>query len=247
MSEHRGKVGPVTIPALLHNLCAARQTGTLVVSREELRKTIYFDEGRIVFAASTDPDERLGALYLKEGMVSLAALHEAVKASMDGKKRLGTVLVQMKAIRPQDLVWGVSEQVKSMVLSLFHWTRGDFVFEPGALPSSEVITLKMFTPDLLLAGVKSITSWSRIEAAVGGLQTTFGTTPQLQELAGTLNLSLDEWTLLSRCEGKATLGGICEESTMADFEVCRLIWAFTVVGLLRRHQPARAAAAGRSS
>ena len=243
MSEQRGKIGPITVPALLHNLCAARQTGTLVVSDEARRKSIYFDGGRIVFAASTDPDERLGALYLREGMIGLSAVQEAARISLAEKKRIGTVLVQMKAIRPQDLVWGVSEQVKDMVLGLFQWVRGEFAFEAGPLPSSEVITLKIFTPDLLLTGIKSITSWSRIEAAVGGLDTLYSTTPQLQELAGALNLTLDEWTLLSRCEEQAALGKICEESAMADFEVCRLIWAFTVVGLLRRHQAARAATA----
>ncbi|MGH9866696.1 MAG: DUF4388 domain-containing protein [Candidatus Polarisedimenticolia bacterium] len=246
MSDTRGKIGPITVPALLHNLCAARQTGTLVVSDEARRKSIYFDEGNIVFAASTDPDERLGALYLRQGMVGLRAVQQAVEVSLAEKKRLGTVLVQMKAIRPQDLVWGVSEQVKEMVLGLFQWVRGEFAFEAGPLPSSEVITLKMFTPDLLLTGVKSISSWSRIEAAVGGLDTRYGTTPQLEDLAGALNLTLDEWTLLSRCEQEAPLGKICEESAMTDFEACRLIWAFTVVGLLRRQQAAARAAAARA-
>jgi hypothetical protein len=127
-----------------------------------------------------------------------------------------------------------------MVLELFQWVGGEYLFEPGPLPTSEVITLKMFTPDLLLTGVKRIHSWSRIEAAVGTLQTPYSTTAEIEELAGALNLTLDEWTLLSRCEGQVPLGSLCEESAMADFEVCRLVWAFTVVGLLRRHQTAQA-------
>ena len=81
---------------------------------------------------------------------------------------------------------------------------------------------------------------------MGGLDARYATTPQIEDLAGALNLSLDEWTLLSRCEGDATLGKICEESAMADFEACRLIWAFTVVGLLRRQQAAARSARARA-
>jgi hypothetical protein len=243
MPEHRGKIGPITLPSLLHTVCAARETGTLTVSDATRRKRVYVEEGRIVFAGSNDPDERLGALFLREGMIGLRALQSALSVSLGEKKRLGTVLVQQKAIRPQDLVWGVTEQVKEMVLELFQWTAGEFLFEPGPLPTSEVITLKMFTPDLLLTGVKRIQSWSRIEAAVGPLSTPYSTTAEIEELAGALNLSLDEWTLLSRCEGEVPLERLCEESAMADFEVCRLLWAFTVVGLLRRHQLAAGTAA----
>jgi len=245
MPEHRGKIGPTTLPSLLQTTSASHHSGTLSVSQGKRVKRVFIEEGRIVFAGSNDPDERLGALYLREGMISLQALQDALAVSLAEKKRLGTVLVQNKAIRPQDLVWGVTEQVKGIVLELFQWSSGEYLFEPGPLASPEVITLKMFTPDLLLTGVKSIQSWSRIEAAVGGLGTLYSTTPELQELAGALNLSLDEWTLLSRCESEVPLGRLCEESAMADFEVCRLIWAFAVVGLLRRHQAAKAAAAAR--
>ncbi|HKY31167.1 MAG TPA: DUF4388 domain-containing protein [Candidatus Polarisedimenticolia bacterium] len=244
MANTQGTIGPVTLPSLIHDLCRSKTTGTLMVADEPIRKTLYFDAGKVVFAASTDPDERLGELFLRRGMVGLDVLREAAAESVSKGKRLGTVLVERKAIRPQDLIWGVSEQVKSMVISLFQWTRGTWKLNAGPLPSQEVITLKVFTPDLLLTGIKSIESWSRIEAAVGGPGTRYATTPQLEELAGALNLSLDEWTLLSRCEAEATLSQICSESAMGDFESCRLIWAFTVVGLLERRRAAAAMSAG---
>ena len=151
MPEQRGKIGPTTLPSLLHTICSAHHTGTLTVSDGKRIKRLFTEEGRIVFAGSNDPDERLGALYLREGMIGLKALQEALSVSLAEKKRLGTVLVQNKAIRAQDLVWGVTEQVKGIVLELFQWTSGEYLFEPGPLASKEVITLKMLTPDLLLS------------------------------------------------------------------------------------------------
>jgi hypothetical protein len=233
------RIGALTIPSLIQGLCGEKKTGTLGLKDEEIVRTLYFDTGRVVFASSTDPDDRLGQLYFKKGMISLKTLTEAAAVSAAEGKRMGNVLVGMKAIRPQDLIWGVTEQVKQMVLSLFQWTRGVHTFKPGPLPSDEVITLKMSTADLVMAGIKGINAGSRIAAAVGDLETSYQSSPRLQELAGQVTLSLDEWTLLSRCEAGATLGQICQASPMNDFEVCRLIWAFMVVGLLLKQEAAQ--------
>ncbi|HEY3174545.1 MAG TPA: DUF4388 domain-containing protein [Candidatus Polarisedimenticolia bacterium] len=235
-----GSVGPLTLPTLIQGLCGERETGTLVLKDDAIERTLYFDTGRVVFATSNDPDDRLGQLLFRHGMISLTTLKEAAAVSSFHGKRMGTVLVGMMAIRPQDLIWGVTEQVKQMVLSLFQWTRGCYTFEAGPLPSEEVITLKMPTPDLVMAGIKSIDAWSRIEAAVGDLETRYQPSSRLQELSKELTLSLDEWTLLSRCESGATLGQICEVSPANDFEVCRLIWAFMVTGLLLKQEAAQA-------
>jgi len=232
----RGPIGPLTLPFLIQQLHGDQGSGTLELHDDPIRKTLYLDGGRVVFAASSDLNERLGQLYLRRRMIGLKTLREAsAAASLEGK-RLGAVLVEMKAIRPQDLVWGVGEQVRQIALSLFQWTRGEYQFKPGKPPSDEVITLNMHTADLILAGVKSIDSWSRIEVAVGDLETRFVASPRLQHQAREMNLSLDEWTLLSYCESGATLGEICERSAMGDFEACRLIWGFMVVGLVAKNE-----------
>ncbi|HET6372161.1 MAG TPA: DUF4388 domain-containing protein [Candidatus Polarisedimenticolia bacterium] len=233
-----GKIGPLTFPSLVQSLCAGEETGTLVVTRStndvETAKTLYLDKGRVVFASSTDPDDRLGQLFLRRGMIGLEALQTAAVSSTNEGKRLGGVLVQMKAIRPEDLVWGVTEQVRGIVVGLFSWTNGVYRFTPGRPSSQELITLKMSTADLVLSGIRSIESWSRIEAAAGEIATRYTTNPRFEQLARELTLSLEEWTLLSRCESGATLGQVCHDSTLPDFEVCRLVWGFMVVGLLRR-------------
>jgi len=40
-----------------------------------------------------------------------------------------------------------------------------------------------------------------------------------------------------------TVGEICAASTLPDFEVCRAIWAFRVLGILRSTDAAKRAAA----
>ena len=238
-----GPLGPLTTPSLIQSLCGARATGTLTLEDSGLSKNLYLDQGRVVFASSTDPEDRLGQLYLRHGMIGLGALKEAAKVALTGKKRLGAILVEMKAIRGQDLVWGVAEQVRGIVMGLFDWTRGEYQFTTGKLPTQEVITLKVPTGDLIMAGIKRIESWYRIEAAVGDLDSHYVCSPRFEELARELNLSLDEWTVLSQCESGASLADILAAFPRKDFEVCRLIWAFMVVGLLQKSAAVRTQAA----
>ncbi|MBI3450845.1 MAG: DUF4388 domain-containing protein [Acidobacteria bacterium] len=229
-----GQLGPLTLPSLIHDVCEEKNTGYLAVRDGDIEKSVYVDSGGIVFARSNDKEDRLGSLLIKRGMVSARQMEQAVRAAQESGKRLGGVLVERHTIRPQDLTWGVREQVKEIVVGLFSWTHGTYAMHFGPLPSDEVITLKMSTGDIILEGVKGIGEWIRIQLAVGGLDARYQVSPRLDEMGRTMNLSLDEWTLLSRCEQAVELGVLCEVSPMKDFDVCRLVWAFTVVGMLNR-------------
>jgi hypothetical protein len=234
LEDSQGKLGLLTLPSLIHDVCDEQHTGILTVRDDDHEKTVFIESGRIVFAQSNDLDDRLGTLFLKKGMVGLSDIESAATEAMATGQRMGGVLVQMQAIRPQDLVSGVREQVMEIVTGLFTWTKGSYETNFGPLPGKEVITLKMSTGDMVLEGVRRINSWSRIKLAVGDLETMYQVSPRLQELGQQMNLSLDEWTFLSRCEGPISLQQLCEASALKDFEVCRLVWAFSVVGLLNR-------------
>jgi len=234
VAETHGQLGLLTIPSLVHDVCAEARTCILTVKDGEREKSLYIEKGKIVFARSNELDDRLGTLLLREGRISLRDLETAGQLSAETGQRLGGVLVANQIIRPQDLVTGVREQVKAIVTSLFLWTKGDYEIKLGPLPGKEVITLKNSTGDMILEGVKRIESWSRITQAVGGMNTRSQVTSRLEEIGELMSLSLDEWTFLSRCEGPVPLAHLCEASPLKDFEVCRLIWALTVVGLLKR-------------
>ena len=75
-------------------------------------------------------------------------------------KRFGTVLVEMGYLEPKELVRGVVEQTKDIILLAFHWTTGDYRLDPGPAPG-EAITLDMSTPQLILDGISQIEAWSR--------------------------------------------------------------------------------------
>ncbi|MEE9231518.1 MAG: hypothetical protein V3U86_12515, partial [Acidobacteriota bacterium] len=56
----------------------------------------------------------------------------------------------------------------------------------------------------------------------------------LSELTQDMNLSLEQWSLLSVCDEPSSLKQICASSALKDFEICRLMWAFLATGMVRK-------------
>ncbi len=200
----------------------------------KVEKSVYFNEGRAIFATSNHPDDRLGELFFRQGLVSLENFLKAGEVSVRTKKRLGTVFVEFGFITAEGLVEGVTEQVKGILLSIFHCTGGMYSFRMGPLPTEEVITLRISTGDIIIQGVKQIQSWQRIWEAAGGLDASYQNTDRIEELTKDVTLSLEEWTLLSYLERRLALKEVCSTSPMKDFEICRLLWAFQVLGIVSK-------------
>ncbi len=232
-----GILSTTTFPGLIYSILQQRETGVLTLAGEAAEKAIYIQSGRPVFATSNDRDDRLGQIFFKSGQISLENLMAALEASLRGKKRLGTILVEMGLITPHALVEGVLAQVRNIVCSLFLWTRGRYRYVPGPLPSDEVITLKLSPGDIILEGIRRIESWDRIWDAVGSLDMEYRTAEGITERAQSLKLSLEEWTLLSHCERPITLRDLCRVSTMKDFDICGLLWALLTLGIVNRVEP----------
>jgi len=229
-----GILSSATFPALLYSILGRTDTGVLTLTGESSEKTIYVQDGRPIFATSSDRDDRLGQVLFKTGQVSLVGLMEAVEVSVRSGKRLGTVLVEQGLIQPHELVEGVRSQVRAIIHSLFVWTRGRYRYTPGTLPTEEVITLRLSPGDLILEGIRTIDSWGRIWEAVGPLEATYRTTERLEPLVKDMALSLEEWSLLSHCEQPVPLKELCRISPVADFEICRFLWAALTLGIVQR-------------
>jgi len=233
-----GRLQGIGVPDLLWTLCRSGATGVLRITRCDIEKAVYVEEGRIVFATSSDPDDRLGEMFLRRGLVSIDQLDQAISGLSSGK-RLGTLLVEAGHLDPDALVHGVLDQVEEIVLDLFEWEDGDYHFEQGALPTDELIKLGMKTGELLLRGIRQLRAFSRIRRSVGALQKVYGVTESWKELLEGVSLTPAERSLVDRlAEGDASLEELCREVFLSNFEIYQTMWALRVLGAVeRRDEP----------
>jgi len=227
-----GRLEGVALPDLLWAFYRARKTGLLRFEYKQVCKTIYLDDGEIVFASSNNRDDRLGEQLLRQGTITLAELEQAV-SRIDSGKRIGTLLVEIGALSPENLVDGVVDQVKRITLELFAWEEGEYHFEEGPLPSDEVITLNMSTGELLLSGIRGIRSFARIRRSVGTPRTMYRMCDNWRESLEGVRLSEGEELLVARLEqADESVEGLCREVFLSNYEIYQTLWGLKVVGAI---------------
>ena len=230
--KQEGSLGEIDVADLVQEAGATRVSGRLQLEGEAVQMVLTFEEGRLVFAASSDPDQRLGSKLLRRGAITLRQMEDATKAVAPGK-RFGTVLVEMGALDTKELVRGVIDQTRDIILQAFRLTAGQYRLHEGKGPGED-ITLNMSTPQLVLDGISQIEAWTRIARGCGGLGVHYVAVSGTDELFKQLTLDVDQAALLRATRQPADVESLCAGSVLNDFEVCRTLWAFRVIGLVRR-------------
>lgn len=232
----QGRLEDVHFSEILLTISQRKETGVLHVVRYRIEKDIYFQDGRIVFAKSNDRDERLGELVLRSGKIGYRHLDESSKKVVPGL-RLGTILVQEGFLKASDLYLGVIQQVEEIVYSIFDWSEGTFAFRNGELPTKEVITLSISTPDIILKGISRVWRWSWVRDWVGPLNTVYVRKDDWENVAKKMSITPQIQAMIDLLEQPRLLEEILDISAMSNFETCKLLWSLLIIGLI---QPAMA-------
>jgi hypothetical protein len=239
MNTHQplhGRLEDVHFSELLLTISQRKESGVLHVARQKIEKDVYFQDGRIIFAKSNDPDERLGELCLRTGKISFRHLDESAKKVVPGL-RLGTILVQEGFLRASDLYQGVIHQVEEIVYSLFDWSDGTFEFRAGELPTKEVITLSISTPDIIIAGINRVWRWSWIRDWVGPLDTVYVRKEDWEIVAKRMTITPVIQAIMDLLEKPRSLEEILNTSSLTNFETCKILWALLIIGIIQPAMP----------
>jgi hypothetical protein len=220
-----GGIGPVLV-----RLCRDGETGVLYVSHDAVDRAVHLREGRCIFATSSNIDDGLLAHLLRRGVISLRDREETARRLLSNK-RVGTILREMGVIDEHDLAEMVKEQVAEVLFDTFRWNRGEFAFVPGELPTIEEIVLESSIEDIAQRGITRVTSWSRVMHGIGGLETRLVLSNDYLETLDRMNVGQEEWEVVAALRAPKTVSEICRESSLGDFRVCQILWAFNLIGV----------------
>lgn len=223
----KGDLSALPLPDILQHVRLAKATGVLSVSRGGAKKALYVTAGRVVFATSNLPNDRLGEILLREGKITVEEYEASIKAISKGKRQ-GKALVEMGALSPKDLWEGVQFQVQEIVYPIFQWEDGQFHFEESSAPEKERITVELEIVDLILAGLR------RVDAN-GPIQ---GRYPEghlvLEKLAAAPGaLEPYEEHVLNLVDGERSVVEICRDSEIGDNETLKVLYALLAIGVVR--------------
>lgn len=123
-----GKLEDTPLQELLQVMAASQVTGKLRLTGRDREGIIVFRNGNIVYAASSAARQTLGNLLLLQGLVSEEKLSNALDRQHAAREeqRLGSILVEMKAIDEETLAEVVQQQTERVVTEFLAWESGYF-------------------------------------------------------------------------------------------------------------------------
>lgn len=125
-----GKLEDVPAGEILMILSDSEKTGKLNVTTGTQEGMIVFRGGKIIYAASSTIRETFGSIALALQIVSSRQLEKAVQLQYRSHedKRLGEILIELGAMRQEDVERVLVHQVSQVVREIFEWKAGYFRF-----------------------------------------------------------------------------------------------------------------------
>lgn len=216
-------------------LSRERRSGDLQIRSRKIVKTIFFDHGRVVFAASNMKKDRLGEALVALGRITDDEFSRAVSFMKEGEKRrrFGEALVRAGVMDKDELGRSVARQVKRIVLSLFEFTDGATSFEerPCAIPLEYMVSLSVHR--LLYVGIKTMKSRELILEGLGELDRYVSLAPVPPFRFGVKKCSAEELEIMEQAKGRVTLRRLCWAPGGLSLSRLRVTYALLASGVLQ--------------
>jgi type IV pilus assembly protein PilB len=212
----------------------ARRSGLIHLQRRQIEKMILIREGAVLRAQSNVESERLGQILLKRNLVSSWDLEIALGQAKDLEKRLGQVLVGMSAIKEPVLNNTLVSQTRDIIFSLIDWEEGEYRNELKDELDSEIYFEQLYTPELILQGMRRISNIVLLLRPVGDLQGTIKLAPDYLEKTRRVTLLSEEKSILALLNKQSSLRDLIQASGMEKLTVYRSVAALMAIDVLQQ-------------
>ena len=220
----QGDLSKIQIPDVLSFVAMIRETGKLVVRREGLERIVHWKDGEIVFASSNSSEHSLGQFLLRNGKITVAQ-YEDSRRRVTPQLRHGKILVQMGAISPKDLWWGVKNQVLEIIYSIMGWKDGEFAFHASTDElAQERIVLQINTSSVIMEGIRRLDESERIREKIPDRDAVFARVPGVAPDFDELEMSDAEVEIYNDIDGVLTVRELTGRSALTEFEVARILF-----------------------
>jgi curved DNA-binding protein CbpA len=227
-----GSLGEKLLADIVRELGETRASGLLRLTQGKTIKAIFFETGSPVFAISNLSQEQIDFHLVQQRCATRAQVDEALKEG--GKMhRIGQTLVEKGVIDSETMRRATRQLAKEIVLSLFEWTSGEFVFDER-MKAEHSVKLDWNASDCILEGTRAASRLDQFAHSVAPE----GYWVSRSKKVGTSNgfagkLDSIESYLLSRLETPTRVEELASISGLGQEETRKALCALVSVGLLR--------------
>ena len=240
----KGNLRDFSTTQLLNLVNLARKTGLLMIQGQAGAARLYFREGKLIHANLGSEDGYLSDMLLKAGKLSAdqAKMIQA-QAEMQSDKQLGLALMNAGAVTQDDIVQSVKDYMLDIVYTLFNWTEGEFQFDQNKLPTDDRIAVPINLENVILEGSRRIQESELLQSELPDLNSValrFTDNPDAR--LRNVNLSVEEWRVISFINPRNTIKQIAQSNSLDDFQIRKIVYGMLQAGLVELTRPEGAAA-----
>ncbi|HSM57145.1 MAG TPA: DUF4388 domain-containing protein [Candidatus Sulfomarinibacteraceae bacterium] len=228
----KGNLRDFSTTQLLNLINLARKTGTLTIEGSE-QAQMSFREGKLIYAAMNDDGSDLAHVLYRAGKLNekqLQIIQSRAQGTSD--KQLGHLLIQAGYVTQSDIIQSVRQHVLDVAYKLFTWADGLFRFEANTLPSSDRITIPIDLESVIMEGTRRLKEWERLQDEVPDLDVALKFTERPDARLRNINLTVEEWRVVSFINPRNTLRQIARANNLSDFHVRRIVYGLLQAGLV---------------
>ncbi len=230
-----GNLKTVSFSDILQLVSTGKKTGRLLASHEPQKKELYFNNGNLIYATSSNTEEdMLGNLLVRMGKITKADLQRAINfQQQSGRTRIGAAMLELGLLSKVELGQYLKIQIEEIVYNLFSWKEGEFSFQDGMKPADDQILVNLDTMNLIMEGTRRIDEWIEIRKKLPDYNRMLKPVLQLNLRDQELTLSSDEYQVMMLIGRESTYADIMESSPIGDFPTAKAVFNLINKGLIQ--------------
>ena len=211
LADEVGNLEPMSILHLLQRFYTQRFTGELICSKGLISKTIYFEDGSIIF--EINPLLQINLMRVK-------------------KLRFGSALMEIGCITPAELRPFIVTQIANIIYSLFEWNSGQYGIKTSQ-PQAEAIKIPVSTADIIFEGLRRMENTDMIKTWLGDFTRNVISTDDPWMLYRVVNLQPKEAFIVSRLDSVMSIEEILSIGGLLETETLKTLCGLLAIGILQ--------------
>lgn len=227
-----GNLKTISLPDIFQLIFSTKKTGLLVISKEDIKKEIYFKDGFTVYATSTEERDLFGNLLLKMGRISKVELDKVLREKKEGKK-IGSTLVEMNLFTREEIMDCLRLQIEETIYSLFGWKDGEFDFIGGKAPPPGSIQTELNPMNIIMEGTRRIDEWTELKKILPPYNANLMLEKIPDLRTEEIHLSRNDILVMAGIGSGKKMGDLLKESSLDQFLTSKALANLLQIGLVK--------------
>lgn len=223
--EMKGTIADVGLPVILRTVHLGKMTGTLTLESDREKGEIFFRNGTVIFAQSTRNKMKIGEILVNQNKIHESDIENILTLQKNNRKKFGELLLASGKISEEEIAKSLGYQAEEVIFDILSWKEGTYRFDARNFPEDLRILVSEETSNLISEGRDQFDELLRIRETIPSMNVILelNPLPEKKEKDRDVDLTLDEWQILSFVDGNRSVAQICALSPANTFITCRII------------------------